>query len=54
VWGDDDTAAPLAGAERARDLIGANADLTVCPGAGHLVPVTAPDALRTVVERALA
>jgi pimeloyl-ACP methyl ester carboxylesterase len=54
VWGDDDTAAPLAGAERARDVMGADADLTVCPGAGHLVPLTAPAALRAVVERALA
>lgn len=54
VWGDDDTAAPLAGAEKARDLLGQRADLTVCPGAGHLVPLTAADTLRGVVERALA
>jgi pimeloyl-ACP methyl ester carboxylesterase len=53
VWGDDDTAAPLAGAEAARDRIPTAVDLTVCAGAGHLVPLTATDALRGVVERAL-
>lgn len=53
VWGNDDTAAPLAGAERARDVVGPTADLTVCAGAGHLVPLTATDTLRGVVERAL-
>lgn len=53
VWGDDDTAAPIAGAEAARDRLGDRADLTVCPGAGHLVPLTATDALRGVVEKAL-
>jgi pimeloyl-ACP methyl ester carboxylesterase len=50
VWGDDDTAAPLPVAEElARRL--PEARLTVCPGAGHLTPQTAPDALRAAVER---
>jgi pimeloyl-ACP methyl ester carboxylesterase len=53
VWGDDDTAAPIAGAEAARDLLGDRADLTVCPGAGHLLPLTATDTLRAVVEKSL-
>jgi pimeloyl-ACP methyl ester carboxylesterase len=53
VWGDDDREAPL---ETARALAGAipQARLTVCAGAGHLLPVSAPDELRAAVERALA
>ncbi len=51
VWGDDDTAAPLgATKEAARDL---DAEWIVCPGAGHLTPLTAPDALRAALQRAL-
>lgn len=50
VWGDDDTAAPLAVAEEAQTLL-ANARLTVLPGAGHLTPTTAPDALRDALLR---
>jgi pimeloyl-ACP methyl ester carboxylesterase len=50
VWGDDDTAAPLAVAEElAGRLAGAN--LVVCPGAGHLTPATVPGELRAAVER---
>jgi len=54
VWGDDDTAAPLEVAERAAEMLGDLATLTVVPGAGHLTPTTAPDALRDAVERRLA
>ena len=54
VWGDDDTAAPLEVAERAAEMLGDLATLTVLPGAGHLTPSTAPDALRAAVERRLA
>lgn len=50
VWGDDDTAAPLAVAEEALTLL-ADATLTVVPGAGHLTPTTAPAALRDAVLR---
>jgi len=50
VWGDDDTEAPLAVAETAAGLL-ARSNLTVCRGAGHLVPLTAPDALRLAIER---
>lgn len=52
VWGDDDTAAPLAGARQLAELLG-RASLTVCPGAGHLTPCTAPGELRAATERAL-
>ena len=37
VWGEHDTAAPTAMAERARARIGANADLEVVPGSAHLL-----------------
>jgi pimeloyl-ACP methyl ester carboxylesterase len=50
VWGDDDTEAPLSVAEWASGLL-ARPNLTVCRGAGHLVPLTAPDALRLAIER---
>jgi pimeloyl-ACP methyl ester carboxylesterase len=50
VWGDNDTAAPLAIAERLKvDL--PDAHLVVCSGAGHLTPLTVPGALRAAVER---
>lgn len=51
VWGDDDTAAPLALARAGADTW-PNATLTVCPGAGHLTPLTVPDVLRAaLIER---
>src|SRR3984957_5663199 len=48
VWGDDDTEAPIAGAQ---ELVRTHAGttLTVCPGAGHLTPLTASFALRQAV-----
>jgi pimeloyl-ACP methyl ester carboxylesterase len=52
VWGDNDTAAPLAVAEAVESTV-AGAVLTVCPGAGHLTPLTVPDRLRRAVDRAL-
>jgi hypothetical protein len=39
--------------ERARPRFGGPTTLTVVAGAGHLTPVTAPDALRAAVERHL-
>jgi pimeloyl-ACP methyl ester carboxylesterase len=53
VWGDDDTDVPV---QSARALAAAipHAQLTLCPGAGHLLPLTAPSELRAAVERALA
>jgi pimeloyl-ACP methyl ester carboxylesterase len=53
VWGDDDTEVPLGVARAVADRV-PGATLTVCPGAGHLTPLTAPDELRAAVERALA
>lgn len=50
VWGDDDTAAPLAVAEEAMTML-ASARLTVIPGAGHLTPLTAPAELRAALDR---
>jgi pimeloyl-ACP methyl ester carboxylesterase len=52
VWGDDDADVPVAVAEAAVAKV-PGARLTLCPGAGHLIPLTAPDALRAAVERAL-
>ncbi|MGH9082422.1 MAG: alpha/beta fold hydrolase [Acidimicrobiales bacterium] len=52
VWGDDDATVPVAVAEAVAGRL-RDARLTVLPGAGHLVPLTAPDALRAVVERCL-
>lgn len=52
VWGDDDTAAPLAMARHVADRV-PGATLTVCPGAGHLLPLTRPDDLRAAVDRRL-
>jgi len=50
VWGDDDTAAPLAVAEQVqRELPDTN--LVVCHGAGHLTPLTVPGELRSAIER---
>ncbi len=59
VWGEDDATVPLAVATaalvRLRDgRAGERAELVVCPGAGHLLPLTAPGALRRAVERHLA
>jgi pimeloyl-ACP methyl ester carboxylesterase len=53
VWGDDDTEAPISVAEELV-RIHPGARLTVCPGAGHLTPLTAPAALRLAVAGAQA
>jgi pimeloyl-ACP methyl ester carboxylesterase len=53
VWGDDDTAAPLAMAEEAVSRFGAGATLTIVPGAGHLTPLTAAPMLRAALDRHL-
>lgn len=52
VWGDDDTAAPLAGARELQQLI-PGSTLDVVPGAGHLTPLTAAPALRAAIDRLL-
>lgn len=50
VWGDDDKDVPLPVAEQ---VIGTlrHGSLSVCPGAGHLVPLTAPSKLRELIEQ---
>lgn len=58
VWGEDDVTVPLGVAEAALTRLrnaraGDAADLVVVPGAGHLVPLSAPGALRAAVERHL-
>ncbi|HLG92375.1 MAG TPA: alpha/beta hydrolase [Acidimicrobiales bacterium] len=50
VWADDDTAAPIEGARAALGYL-RQARLTVCPGAGHLLPLSAPGELRSALER---
>jgi pimeloyl-ACP methyl ester carboxylesterase len=50
VWGSNDTTAPLAMVERACSLL-PDARLEVIEGAGHMMPLTAPDALRRAVNR---
>jgi pimeloyl-ACP methyl ester carboxylesterase len=52
VWGEGDTAAPVAAAEQLASRLGA--PLTVVPGAGHLTPLTAPDELRAAISELLA
>jgi pimeloyl-ACP methyl ester carboxylesterase len=57
VWGDDDAEVPVEVARAALSALSeptvSEATLTLCPGAGHLTPLTAPDALRAAVDRAL-
>lgn len=53
VWGDDDTDVPVEVAQAVVARV-PGATLTLCPGAGHLTPLTAPGQLRASVERALA
>jgi len=50
VWGQDDGEVPIAVAEAVVGL-GPRSILTVCTGAGHLVPIEAPECLRTVILR---
>jgi pimeloyl-ACP methyl ester carboxylesterase len=52
VWGESDTAAPLAGAQRVVPLFH-QAELVTLPGVGHLTPIEAPEALRRAVGQRL-
>lgn len=54
VWGDDDTAAPLAGANELASRLGDRCSLTVVPSAGHLTPNTAVAQLRDAIDGLLA
>jgi len=53
VWGDDDSVVPIMVARSATVNL-ENAQLVVCPGAGHLTPLSAPAALRGAVDERLA
>jgi len=50
VWGDDDTAAPVAVAEEAVTLL-SNAKLSRVAGVGHMTPQEIPGDLRAAVDR---
>jgi pimeloyl-ACP methyl ester carboxylesterase len=54
VWGEHDTAAPVWMAERARDVLGDHATLTVVPGASHLLETGLGGALQTAIRELLA
>ena len=53
VWGEHDTAATVAMAERARDLLGERADLEVVAGSAHLLDPSLVAALRAATDRLL-
>ena len=50
VWGSDDTEVPLWVAEQAAQVLGGRAFIDVVDGAGHLLPVTHPEAIRSAIE----
>jgi pimeloyl-ACP methyl ester carboxylesterase len=52
VWGDDDSTAPVDMARVVAKSLG-DARLVVCPGAGHLTPLSVPTALRDAVTERL-
>ena len=52
VWGENDSAAPLAVAVEAQQLA-PQAALTALSGVGHLVPTSAPKELRAAIDRQL-
>ncbi len=57
LWGAEDREVPVAVADASLRIVtesGGAAELEVLPGVGHLLPIEAPDALRRVVEEALA
>ena len=57
LWGADDADVPLEVAERAAALLrerGADVNLVVERGAGHLLPITTPGVLRRSVEQMIA
>jgi pimeloyl-ACP methyl ester carboxylesterase len=52
IWGSDDREVPVEIAERALGML-AHGDLEVVEGAGHHLPLQAPDRIRAVVESLL-
>ena len=53
VWGEADTAAPVADVRRAAALVGDRATLTELRGVDHFTPLKAPDALAAAIRRHL-
>lgn len=51
LWGAGDTDVPVSVAEAAEALL-ADSTLEVLPGVGHFLPLEAPDALRSAIEKA--
>ncbi len=54
VWGELDEVAPVGVASSVADRLGAQARVTVLAGVGHMVPLVAPEALRSAVLDRLA
>jgi pimeloyl-ACP methyl ester carboxylesterase len=54
VWGEHDTAAPTAMAERARARLGSHAELVVVPGSAHLLDDALVAAVRSAIDQQLA
>jgi pimeloyl-ACP methyl ester carboxylesterase len=52
LWGAEDAEVPVSVAEASVALL-SNATLEILPGVGHMVPLEAPDALRSAVAKAL-
>jgi pimeloyl-ACP methyl ester carboxylesterase len=50
VWGAEDLDVPLWIPERAMQLLGGSATLEVIEDAGHFLPTTHPEALRSAIE----
>lgn len=53
IWGQNDMEVPVSVAEAASALL-SNSSLEVLPGIGHMVPLQAPDVLRSAIDRSLA
>lgn len=53
VWGEVDTAAPVAMVHRAAAVLGERASLTVLPAVDHFTPTAAPDALVAAIRKHL-
>lgn len=54
VWGADDDAVPVSTATRAAQILGPSTHVDIIAGAGHLLPLQRPEALRAAIDAALA
>lgn len=53
LWGERDTEVPVEVAERAMEILGERASLSIVERGGHLLPVTDPDRVRAEIEALL-